>query len=127
MTAKKKKQGGCSLFLTDRALSDLLQIEMYSVTNWGKGVASKYMAKFEKAFRLLEENPELARPNPELGSDLLLYRVEKHLLVCIRLSIGIVVLTVSHASRDLESLFGELTPTLRVEAKALAKKIRAKE
>lgn len=127
MTAKKKKEGRCSLFLSDRALSDLLEIEAYSVSNWGKAAASKYILKFEKAFHLLEKNPELARPNHDLGSDLLLYRVEKHLLVCTRIKKGIAVLTVAHASRDLESLLYEMTPTLRAEAKSLVKKIHAAE
>ncbi len=127
MTAKKKRAVGCTLFLSERALSDLLEIEAYSISNWGKTVASKHILKFEKAFRLLEENPELARENPELGSDLLLYRVEKHLLVCMRLKADIAILTVAHANRDLESLLGELTPTLRAEAKGLIKKIHAAE
>lgn len=125
MTSRKKREGGCRLFLSDRALSDLLEIEAYSVSNWGKEVASKYILKFEKAFRLLEENPELARPNPDLGSDLLFYRVEKHLIVCSRIKDDIAALTVAHANRDIEALLGELTPTLRSEVKGLVKKINS--
>ena len=125
MTAKKGREGGCRLFLSDRALSDLCEIEAFSVSNWGKGVATKYILKFEKAFRLLEANPDLARPNPELGTDLLMYRVEKHLLVCIRIKEDLAVLTVAHASRDIESMLGDLTPTLRAEVKAVVKKIHA--
>ena len=73
----------------------------------------------------MEANPDLARPNPELGTDLLMYRVEKHLLVCIRIKEDLAVLTVAHASRDIESMLGDLTPTLRAEVKAVVKKINA--
>lgn len=127
MTAKRKKEVASTLLLSDRALSDLLEIETYSGSVWGKVVASKYILKFEKAFRLLENNPELAIPFPELGSDLRFYRVEKHLLVCVRVARGMVVVTVAHANRDLEFMMAELSPTLRAEAKSLLKKINGSE
>ena len=101
MSPKKIRKNSSKLFLTDRALSDFIDIKTYSISNWGKDIASKYILKFEKAFRLLEENPELLRPNPDLGSDLLFYRVEKHLIVCVKIKEYITVLTVAHANRDL--------------------------
>ena len=67
MTPRNKRVGGCRLFLSDRAPSYLLEIEAYSVSNWGKAVAFKTILKLEKTFRLLDENPEVARPNPDLG------------------------------------------------------------
>ncbi|MBX3420683.1 MAG: type II toxin-antitoxin system RelE/ParE family toxin [Pirellulaceae bacterium] len=127
MSPKKKSSQTFSIYLTDRALSDLLEIEDYSIQTWGKAVVAKYILKFEKAFRLLEENPDLARPNPELGTDLLFYRVEKHLLACVRIKTGLAVLTIAHASRDLEVLLGELSPTLRLELKRLVQKIQSSQ
>jgi hypothetical protein len=64
-------------------------------------------------------------PSPELGSDLLFYRVEKHLILCIRIQEGMAILTVVHANRDIEAWLGELIPTLRAEVKGLVKKINA--
>ncbi|HMO18765.1 MAG TPA: type II toxin-antitoxin system RelE/ParE family toxin [Oligoflexia bacterium] len=127
MSPRKKSSKTFSIYLTDRALSDLLEIENYSITNWGKAVAARYILKFEKAFRLLEDNADLARPNSELGTDLLFYRVEKHLLACVKIKTGLAVLTIAHASRDLEMLLGELSPTLRLEVKALVKKIQSSQ
>lgn len=124
MTAKKKGEAKFSLYLSDRAISDLLEIESYSIANWGKSAANRYMLKFEKAFRLLEANPDLARPDPQLGSELLFYRVEKHLLGCVGIKKGMVVLTITHASRDIENLLHELTPSLRFELEVLLTKIR---
>jgi plasmid stabilization system protein ParE len=126
VTQKKRPLTSYAIYLTDRALSDLLEVEAFSIANWGKNVAAKYMLKFEKSFRLLESNPDLARVIPELGTDLLLFRVEKHLLVCVQIKSGLAVLTVAHASRDLENVLNELSPSLKLEVKALVKKIESR-
>lgn len=127
MSPKKRSSKTFSVYVTDRALSDLREVEDYSISNWGKAVAGKYILKFEKAFRLLEDNPDLARANPELGADLLFYRVEKHLLACVKIKTGLAVLTIAHASRDLEVLLGEISPTLRFELKRLVQKIQSRQ
>lgn len=119
MRDRKKSPGKFSVYLTDRAKLDLLEVEAFSIATWGKIVATKYVLKFEKAFRLLEANPGLAHAIPKLGSDLLFYRVEKHLLACVRINQGLVVLTICHASRDVETVLGDLIPTLQLEVKAL--------
>lgn len=121
--AKPENKIDCTVYLADRAVSDLIGIENYSVSNWGKKVAGNYLLKFEKAFKLLEFNPELARANLDLGKTLLFYRVEKHILVFIRVGAGLAVLTVAHASRDLETLLHDLAPTLKVEANALLQRV----
>jgi plasmid stabilization system protein ParE len=127
VTAKKKPITACKIYLTDRALADLVEVEAFSIVTWGKAVAAKYLLKFEKAFRLLESNPDLARANPELGTDLLLFRVEKHLLACIQVKGGLAILTVAHASRDLENVLNDLSPTLKLEVNALVKKIESRK
>ena len=126
MSPKKKSSQTFAIYLTDRALSDLRDSRLLD-SNWGKAVAAKYILKFEKAFRLLEDNPDLARANPELGTDLLFYRVEKHLLACVKIKTGLAVLTIAHASRDLEVLLGEISPTLRFELKRLVQKIQSRQ
>ncbi len=121
---KNSKQGTCKVFLTDRAVSDLLMIEKYSNEKWDKGVAAKYIAKFEKAFKLLELNPGLLLPNSTLSDDLLFFRVEKHLMACIKISSAIAVLTIAHANRDLPTVLHELAPSLKNEVLVLLGRIR---
>jgi len=121
--SKKGKLPLGKVYLTDRAISDLLNVELYSIETWGKAVAKRYLLKFEKAFRLIELNPDLLRPNPSLHESLLFYRVEKHLVACIRFKRGIAVLTVTHASRDLPSVLHKLSPTLNQEITILLSKI----
>ena len=120
---KKSKRDTYRVVLTDRAVSDLLGIEKYSIEKWDIGVAAKYIAKFEKAFKLLELNPDLLLPNPSLSSDLLFFRVEKHLMACIKIKPGIAVLTIVHANRDLQNILHELAPNLKQEVVVLLRKI----
>ena len=110
------------VLLTDRAISDLLEIESYSISKWGKSAASKYMGKFEKTFKLLELNPDLLLANEALGEPLLFFRVEKHLLACVKIKPGIAVLTIVHANRDLVPFLHELLPTVGAEVAVLLNK-----
>ena len=123
---KKSELEKCPVFLTDRAVSDLLKIEEYSIKKWGKGVAAKYIGKFEKAFKLLELNPDLLLANLSLSAALLFFRVELHLMACIRISSGIVVLTIVQANRDLPTILHELAPTLKDEIALFIQKTGAR-
>jgi plasmid stabilization system protein ParE len=123
VSGRKKSPGQISIYLTDRAKSDLLEIEAFSIASWGKVVSAKYVLKFEKAFRLLQTSPGLAHAFPKLGNDLLFHRVEKHLLACVRIKQWLVVLTFCQTSREYESVLGDLIPTLRLEVKALMRKL----
>ena len=68
--------------LTDRTLQDLIAIEEYSITTWGKKVAAKYMSDIESGLRRIADNPGLLREEPNLHKCPYFYRVNKHLLVC---------------------------------------------
>ncbi len=121
--SKKALPRSGKVFLTERTVSDLLEIESYSIETWGKAVAKSYLLKFEKAFKLIETNPDLLRPEPLLHESLLFYRVERHLIVGVKIEPGIVVLTIAHANRDLLSLLHELNPTLKQETTFLLRRI----
>lgn len=45
-------------------MSDYLKIEEHSIAKWGKSVAAKQIAKFEKAFKLWELNPDVLPSKP---------------------------------------------------------------
>lgn len=113
------------VFLTGRAVSDLLGIESYSIETWGTAVAKQYLLKFEKAFNLIAVNPDLPLPNQSLHESMLFFRVERHLLLCIKIKSGIAVLTIVHASRDLPNILHELSPTLKQELTVLLSRIES--
>lgn len=125
--SKKGQFGESEVLLTDRAVSDLLGIQAYSIETWGTSVAKQYLLKFEKAFKLIATNPDLLIPNPLLHESLLFFRVEHHLLSCVKIRAGIAVLTITHASRDLPTVVHELSPTLKQEMAVLLSRIENAE
>ena len=112
MSAKKTKS---DLLLTERALRDIADIERFSVAQWGKTAAAKYISDIEAALSLLQENAALLRTEEELHPELRFYRVNKHVLVCDVQQDTIFLLTVIHASRDIPSRLAEMQPSLMME------------
>ncbi|MCA9259971.1 MAG: type II toxin-antitoxin system RelE/ParE family toxin [Planctomycetales bacterium] len=111
------------LFVTEKALRDISEIERYSVSEWGRKVASAYLSDIESALVRISENCELLRAESDLHPDLRFYRVNKHLLVCDVQAKSIFLLTVIHASRDIPSRLAEMQPTLAAEVELLRKQL----
>ena len=110
--------------LTERALRDIAAIEKYSVQEFGRTVANRYLAKLEAAITRFTEKPELLRSEPDFHAWLRFYRVEKHLMICDYEDSGrIIILTLVHASMDVASRLTELEPTLMAETELLHKKL----
>ena len=53
-----------SVHLTDRAMLDLDEIELYSVKNWGKRVANKYLSDLGAAIERIAQAPDLLANAP---------------------------------------------------------------
>lgn len=109
--------------LTQRALSELREIERFSVREWGRKTADKYLDALASALDRLRANPELMRPAPEIIPGLCFYRVNKHVLVLDYRDDLIIVLTVIHTSMDLPARLLELAPQLAAEAQILREKL----
>ncbi len=107
------------LAISRRAALDLIEIEHYSSEQWGKKVASGYLAEIEDALLFLSEHPGLLRAKAEFSENLKFYRVGRHFLVCLVEQEKIYVLTVKHGSMDLPERIGELEPRLLEEAEIL--------
>lgn len=58
MTKKPSKR--LRLLLTDRAVNDILDIERYSIEQFGKRVANRYLAKLEAALQRISAEPGLS-------------------------------------------------------------------
>jgi plasmid stabilization system protein ParE len=107
------------LFLTKRALSDLAEIEAYSIKQWGRRVATRYLKGIESSLRLIQDDPGILRSLDGLPSELQFHRVNKHWLVCDVAPRTIVVLAVIHASMDVPARLAELVPQLAAEVALL--------
>jgi len=60
---------------------------------------------------------------PELPLDFTYYRVKRHLLICNRISKGVIVVTIMHGSMDIPRRITELLPTLSEELVALRRRL----
>ena len=117
--AKPKK---ARVLLTDLAIADLREIESYSMDKWGTAQASKYLDAFDRFFRLVETEPGILLPIPDVEA-LLTHSVGSHVVVCTERNGDILVLTIVHASRDLVSHLDRLLPTLKFEVDKMKKRL----
>jgi toxin ParE1/3/4 len=120
MSSRKRP---CRVELTSRAVSDLRQIEEYSIAEWGRKTADGYLDAVAAALDRLRENPEILRAEPDFAEGLFFYRVRKHFLVCDRHEDLIIVLAVIYTSMDIPSRLAELEPRLHLEAQWLREKL----
>ena len=123
MSSKKARR----LALTQSALASINEIEQYSIENWGRKVAARYIEDLEAGLLRIQEQSDLLRPQPEFHPDLCFYRINKHLLVCDLQKTSIIVLAVIQASQDIPERLAELEPTLAKEVELLHKKLQDAE
>jgi toxin ParE1/3/4 len=118
------KSAKTELLLTERALRDLADIEQYSIKQWGKRTAARYLADLEAGLERIRENPKLLRSEEGFHASLRFYSVNTHVFVCDAVSDAIFVLTVLHGSMDIPSRLHELSPTLTLETELLHRKLQ---
>jgi toxin ParE1/3/4 len=119
VSGRRRRSKSTRVLLTQRALSDLSGIERYSVEQWGRRTAERYLAGIEGALDRLRDNPDILRQEPEFSTGLYFYRINKHLLICDVRSGTVTVLTVMHTSMDVPARLAELEPRLLMEAEML--------
>ena len=90
---------------------------------WGRRVADEYLAAISAALDRLKKNPALLQLESHFAPGLYFYQVKKHLLVCDYSDVGVIVLTVLHATIDIPSRLADLEPRLAVEIAMLREKL----
>ncbi|MEM7164167.1 MAG: type II toxin-antitoxin system RelE/ParE family toxin [Planctomycetota bacterium] len=111
------------LRLTERALSDLDEIESYSVSRWGREVADKYIADLGAALDRLSQDLSLFRERHDYTGRLRFYSVREHVLVGDVIGRVGFVLTVWHGAMDFFDRLADIEPDLMREAAIMAKQI----
>lgn len=109
--------------LTDRALSDLLEIDEYSIGHFGKTTAATYIDELEVALSMLSEHPDLLQTHADVSDHFKFYRVRQHFLVCTQTASAIVVLTIKHVAMDIPNRIVDLEPSLLQEAEILQNRL----
>ncbi len=88
--AKAKK---AKVFLTDRAISDLQDIEAYTIEKWGDAQAAKYLDAFDRFFWSCRSTARHSLTNPFID-ELITHSVESHVVVCTKWHDDVLVLTI---------------------------------
>ena len=121
----KRKRPQIIVHLTERALRDIVEIEAYSVEQFGRRVANRYLSDLQSALLLIADNPGILRDEPGIHSWLKFYRSGKHLLVCDVGPERVFVLTLIGATMDIPSRLADLEPALSTETELLRRKLRS--
>lgn len=111
--------GRAGLHLTRRAALDIRDIHRRSVSEWGSDVGDRYIADIYAAMARASVSPGAGRLKHHRAAPFLMVPVRKHFVVYDRLGDGIVVLTVLHQARDIESLIADMSPSFFLEIKRL--------
>lgn len=114
------------IHLTHRALEDLQDIYDYSVKEWGKSVADKYLDEIQTVLILLQENPGLLKITSQISNRFKTYPLKRHWLICDVIDSDIYILTIRHVSMNLLERLKKLAPSLEQEALALYKRLKNK-
>jgi toxin ParE1/3/4 len=82
--------------LSQRADSDLLQIFIYGLEQFGLGQAEKYQSEFQDVFSLLAENPLLGRAADQIGKGVRRHERGSHIILYDVKTYGVFILALVH-------------------------------
>ena len=109
--------------LTRNAALDLRRIHVRSRREWGEDVADQYLDDLYAAMGVAATNPENGRLRQYRSAPFLMVPARQHFVIYDLVPQGIVVLTVQHQVRDIETLIAELTPAFVTEVERLKRKV----
>ncbi len=111
-----------TFLLTRNAALDLRRIHTRSRREWGEAIADQYLDDLYAALGVAVANPEKGRLRQVRSAPFLMVPARQHFVIYDLVPQGIVVLTVQHQVRDIETLISELTPAFHAEVERLKRK-----
>ena len=108
-------------FITRRAALDLQEIYGHSVERWGERVADEYLETVYRVFAQLTDSPELGKLRQKRSSPFLMYPAGNHFVIYDTFPKGIIILTLLHQVRKIESIIENLGPSFIYEITFLKK------
>ncbi len=91
--------------LSDEAESDLTDLYIYSLENWGEAHADAYLGELYAVFTRLSENRLIGRERPELGDAIRSFPCGSYIVFYMPHEEGVAVVRVLHGSRDVDTPF----------------------
>lgn len=112
-------------YFTRQAFLDLEDIHQFSVKHWGERVAQAYMEELYKSFQEIADQPGKGKLRRHRSYPYFMAPAGKHFAVYEPLESGIVIATVIHSKRDIETLVRMWGPELAAEIKQLRQRLSA--
>ena len=109
--------------MTRRAAFDLQDIYGGSVEKWGGSVAGEYIEAVYGVFEQIANNPELGRLRRKRSGPFLMVPAKKHFVIYDTFPKGIIIVTLLHQVRNIESIIEDLGPSFVAEITALKKQL----
>ncbi|WP_067515210.1 type II toxin-antitoxin system RelE/ParE family toxin [Endozoicomonas ascidiicola] len=82
--------------LTPDAQSDLLNIQRFTVEQWGASQSLKYLTELRASMQLIAETPALGKGRPDVGLDVLSFPQGSHVIYYVVHEQQIIVFGVLH-------------------------------
>ncbi|WP_218079614.1 type II toxin-antitoxin system RelE/ParE family toxin [Anthocerotibacter panamensis] len=89
--------------LTELAKADLRAIGRYTQQTWGRDQRNSYLARLDKSFQRLAEEPERGRPYDEIRAGYRKYHVGRHLIFYREAQDSIEIVRILHDRMDIET------------------------
>ena len=102
-------------FLTRRANIDLLEIEDYSFRKWGEDQTEIYMNDLYKQFSEMAKKPALGKLKYDRSFPFCMVRAREHYAIYKPIDDGIIIATVLHGRRNIETIVRNMGLTLAKE------------
>ena len=92
--------------LSPEAISDLQDIYLFTVDEWGEAQAEKYLNEIYVVFERLVQNAGIGRLRAELGEELRSIPTGAHVIFFHPLQSDVAIVRVLHGARDVEGVLG---------------------
>jgi len=106
-------------YLTRRAFLDIQTIYDYTLKNWSESKADEYVSKFYEDFKKVANNVNLGKLRKERSEPFLIYPSGKHYIIYETYKDGIIVITILHQMRNIETIIQEFGSTFYNEIEEL--------
>ena len=93
------------IHISDKAKLDLKEIYNYTLQEWGKIQANKYLSNLQKRFKWLLENPNLGKHRPEIKHNYYSFNESRHIIFYKIDKNNINILNILHKKMDINNFF----------------------
>ncbi len=90
-----------SIRVSKAALQDIREIARHTQRQWGVDQRRSYLSGLDKTFALLADNPAISPERAEFDPPVRIHRYQRHIIVYVAETGGILVIRVLHASMDI--------------------------